>query len=115
MNDLTPDMPSMPDGASQRSSAGSTLLTVGFLLALGFLFSASALIDASEPTSMARYARPAMVAATDADSGGATISTAENHDVSHAVRHWQWETQGQRTERKPVGRYDFEELWLGQY
>ncbi len=38
MNDLTPEMPSMPDGASQKSSAGSTFLTVGFLLLLGFLF-----------------------------------------------------------------------------
>jgi hypothetical protein len=113
MNDLTPDLPSIPGGASHKSSAGSTLMTVGFLLALGFLFFASALIDASEPAMSARYEKPAMVAAADPDTGGATAGAAESYEVADSVRHWTWESPS--AQRKAAGRYDFEELWLGQY
>jgi len=113
MNDLPPAMPSMPEGASQTSSAGSTLLTVGFLLVLGFLFSASALLDASEPTMSLRYERPAMAAPATMDASGPSAGSAESYEVTDAVRHWSWEARN--TERKPIGRYDFEELWLTQY
>ena len=113
MNDLTHDMPSTTGGTSQKSSAGSTLMTVGFLLVLGFLFSASALIDASEPATSLRYERPAMAAPATMDASGPSAGSAESYEVADTVRHWSWE--GRNTERKPIGRYDFEELWLGQY
>jgi hypothetical protein len=113
MNHLTPDMPSMPAGASRTSSATSTLLTVGFLLVLALLFSASSLIDASVSTTEARYDRPAMAAPADMDTGGPSAGSAESYEVADSVRQWSWE--GRNTERKPIAGYDFEELWLTQY
>jgi hypothetical protein len=113
MNEQTSAMTLTPADAEQKSERRSALGTAGFLLLLSLGFTASALIDASEPTETARYANLLIADAPDPDTGGSTAGAAESHEVAASVRHWTWEARS--AESKPVGRYDFEELWLGQY
>jgi hypothetical protein len=112
MNRLPPAMPSNPTDTQDGSR--SARWTAGFLVALGFGFMGSALIDASEPTGRPSSFSPEAAAPTFLDTGAASVVAGESREVEAAVRNWQWEAQGQASERKPVGRYDFEELWLAR-
>jgi len=110
MNHLPPALPS--NAADTQHGSRSARWTAGFVVAVGFGFMGSALIDASEPTSLASSVRPVMSAPTAMDVNGPTAGHAESHEVDHALRNWVWESHG--PERKPSGSHDVEELWLAR-
>jgi hypothetical protein len=108
MNESPSTLATAPRDETLREARQGAHLTAIVLALLGTGFTAAVLIDATAPTPEPRAPAPAVSAAVDIP----VVSTVESPEVASAVRQWVWETPA--PERKPGGRYDFEELWLAR-